>query len=140
MECTVDPARLLGDDSALDALAGQCADALAKGNSVMARTTRPSADGPPPLEVARVCGMLLQRVLARAPQVRRVGVAGGDTSSIALRALDAWALGWAGSLANGVALTHVRSDRPGLDGLELMLKGGQMGPPDLFARLLDGNG
>ncbi len=137
-EWTIEPARLLGSPSALDRLARCCADALASGRSVMAKTAAPQPEGPSPLDVAQVCAALLVRVLALAPQVRRVGVAGGDTSSIALRALDAWALGWAGTLANGVALTRVRSDRPELDGIELMLKGGQMGPPDLFERLLKG--
>jgi 3-oxoisoapionate kinase len=136
----VDPHRLLNDDAALEALARECSAALARGRSVLARTTSPAADGPSPLDVARVGGDLLARVLARSPQVRRVGVAGGDTSSLALRALGAWALGWAGSLAPGVALTRLHADDAALDGLELMLKGGQMGPPDLFLRLLHGTG
>jgi 3-oxoisoapionate kinase len=39
-----------------------------------------------------------------------------------------------------VALTRLHADDAALDGLELMLKGGQMGPPDLFLRLLHGTG
>jgi hypothetical protein len=34
----------------------------------------------------------------------------------------------------------MRADDPVLDGVELMLKGGQMGPPDVFERLLHGVG
>lgn len=76
---------------------------------------------------------------AAAPvRIAAAGVAGGDTSSLALRRLDVWALGCAGRLADGVTLVRARSDRPRLDRLELMLKGGQMGPPDLFERLLAG--
>jgi len=135
---SVDPARLLGDASALEALVRECDAALARGRSVLARTTLPASGGPAPLDVARVGGELLARVLAHNPQVRRVGVAGGDTSSLALRALAAWALAWTGTLASGVALTRLHADDPSLDGLELMLKGGQMGPPDLFLRLLHG--
>ncbi len=134
----IDPARLLNDNAALGALTRECSAALARGRSVLARTTTPAADGPAPLDVARVGGNLLAQVLAQNPQVRRVGVAGGDTSSLALRALGAWALGWSGTLASGVALTRLHADEPALDGLELMLKGGQMGPPDLFLRLLHG--
>jgi 3-oxoisoapionate kinase len=134
----VDPARLLNDDAALDALTQQCSTALALGRSVLARTTAPVAGGPAPLDVARIGGDLLAGVLARNPQVRRVGVAGGDTSSLALGALGAWALGWSGTLAPGVALMRLHADDPALDGLELMLKGGQMGSPDLFLRLLQG--
>ena len=75
-----------------------------------------------------------------AGQVRRVGVAGGDTSSFALREVAPWALRWAGSLAPGVPLLRVHADEPALDGVELMLKGGQMGPPEVFDRLLGGVG
>jgi 3-oxoisoapionate kinase len=135
---TIDPTRLLNDRQALEALAHACAAALASGHSVLARTAAPADRGPPPLQVAQVCADLLARVLALSPQVRRVGVAGGDTASLALRALGAWALAWAGTLAAGVALTRLRADKPALDGLELMLKGGQMGPPELFSQLLDG--
>ncbi len=135
----IDPALLQGDEAALEALARRCIDALAQGRSVMARTTPPAADGPPPLAVAQLCGELLVRVLRRSPQVRRVGVAGGDTSSIALRAVGAWALSWSGTLSAGVSLTRVHAHDKALNGLELMLKGGQMGPPDLFRRLLVGS-
>ena len=135
---TIDPARLLHDGQALEALARDCAAALGQGRSVLARTASPLAHGPPPLAVAQVCATLLVRVLALSPQVRRVGVAGGDTASLALRALGAWALAWSGTLAAGVPLTRLRADSPALDGLALMLKGGQMGPPELFSQLLDG--
>ncbi len=138
-EMRIDPALLHGDDAALETLARGCIDALAQGRSVMARTPPPAPGGPPPLAVARVCGELLVKVLRHSPQVRRVGLAGGDTSSVALRAVGAWALSCLGTLSTGVALTRVHAHDKALDGLELMLKGGQMGPPDLFQRLLAGS-
>jgi uncharacterized protein YgbK (DUF1537 family) len=88
--------------------------------------------------VAQACGKLLRRVLELAPVVRRVGIAGGDTSSISVEALGLWALGFIGLLGPGVGVTRVHADDQRLDGLELMLKGGQMGPADVFARLLRG--
>ncbi len=123
---------------ALEKLARRCAEVLQRGQPVMARISAAGSDSLPPLLTAQLCAELLVRVLALSPQVRRVGLAGGDTSSVAMRALGAWALQWAGSIASGVALTRVRSDDPALDGIEVMLKGGQMGSPDLFLRLLDG--
>ena len=139
----LDAQALVNSDTALDALADRCATLLRTGRPVLARTSAPHAGGPAalaPVELATACGRLLARVLARAPQVRRVGVAGGDTSSFALRELGPWALDWRGSLAPGVPLLRVLADHPALDGLELMLKGGQMGPPDVFERLLRGTG
>jgi 3-oxoisoapionate kinase len=88
--------------------------------------------------VAQACGALLKLVLERVPAVRRVGIAGGDTSSISVEALGIWALGFAGLLSPGASLVRVHADDPRLDGLELMLKGGQMGSADVFERLLYG--
>jgi uncharacterized protein YgbK (DUF1537 family) len=81
---------------------------------------------------------VLARILQQMP-LRRVGIAGGDTSSHAVKALDIWALSHVGSLAPGVAMCRARSGTPQLDGAELMLKGGQMGPDDLFDLLLTGD-
>ena len=129
---------LVADDAYGQRLADDCATRLRAGRHVLARTSRPAGEGLPPLEVAQACGRLLARVLAAAPQVRRIGVAGGDTSSFALRALDPWALRWVGPLAAGIGLLRLCTDAPAQDGLELILKGGQIGSPDLFERLLAG--
>jgi uncharacterized protein YgbK (DUF1537 family) len=118
--------------------ASTCARLLNQGHSVLAYLQPVAGGGPPPIEVARACGQLLKGVLARAPNVRRIGIAGGDTSSMAVESLGIWALGFVGTLAPGVSLTRAHADDPRLHGLELMLKGGQMGPNDIFERLLCG--
>lgn len=87
--------------------------------------------------LALACGELLAQVLKLAP-IRRLGVAGGDTSSHAVQALDAWGLSYQAQLAPGVALCWLHSDDLALDGLEIMLKGGQMGGEMLFEELLSG--
>jgi uncharacterized protein YgbK (DUF1537 family) len=121
--------------AASEALAGLCARALNLGRSVLAFTAPARPGGPAPHEVAKASARVLARVLELAPGVRRVGVAGGDTATMAVQALGLWALAHAGTLCPGVSLTRARADASRLDGIELMLKGGQMGPPDLFARL-----
>ena len=68
----------------------------------------------------------------------RIGIAGGDTSSLAVQSLAAWGLSYRASLSPGVALCQLHSDLAALDVMEIMLKGGQMGPGDLFERLLHG--
>ncbi|WP_281077710.1 nucleotide-binding domain containing protein, partial [Variovorax paradoxus] len=65
---------------------------------------------------------------------------GGDTSSLAVGALDAWGLSYLAQLAPGTALCRLHSEAPGLDGVEIMLKGGQMGAEDVFERLVHGTG
>lgn len=118
--------------------ATNCARLLGAGHSVLAYLGPVVGGGPSRVEVAQACGKLLRRVLELTPTVRRIGIAGGDTSSISVEALGIWALGFAGMLGPGVSLTRVHADDARLDGLELMLKGGQMGPVDVFARLLRG--
>ncbi|TDO56124.1 uncharacterized protein YgbK (DUF1537 family) [Kribbella sp. VKM Ac-2571] len=66
--------------------------------------------------------------LVRKAAVRRVVVAGGDTSGQVLRQLDVTALELARSLCPGVHLCHATS--PYLD--EVLLKPGQLGPVTLF--------
>ncbi len=136
----LDMAALVSSDTALANAAQDCATRLRAGHPVLARTGAPQADGPAPLAVAQAGGRLLAQVLARVPALRRAGVAGGDSASFALQALGPWALRWAGSLAPGVPLLQAVSDQPAQHGLELMLKGGQMGPADIFLRLLHGTG
>lgn len=128
------------DGAYLADAARQLASGLAAGRHMLACTV--GADGSrtdlPAGALAQAGGALLKEVLRLSPQVRRVGIAGGDTSSLAVRAIDAWALAYAGLLAPGVPLCTLRSDDARLDGLELMLKGGQMGGSDVFERLVAG--
>jgi uncharacterized protein YgbK (DUF1537 family) len=134
----IDPSRRTGEALDFAEEADVCARHLLEGRSVLAYLAPVNANGPSRLQVAQACGRLLKRVLARTPALRRIGIAGGDTSSLSVEALGIWALGFAGALAPGVGLARAHSDDPKLDGLELMLKGGQMGPPDTFVRLLRG--
>lgn len=83
----------------------------------------------------------LQAVLARLPAqrpLRRLAVAGGDSSGAVLGALDIAALTVCADLVPGAPLCRVWSDAPQLDGVELVLKGGQMGGEDFFGRVLHG--
>jgi 3-oxoisoapionate kinase len=89
-------------------------------------------------------GSALGRLLLKAVQqsgVRRAVLCGGDTSSHAIQQLHLTALTFAGTLAPGAPLcrAHAEGD-PGLDGLELVLKGGQMGPEDFFGMVRHGTG
>ncbi|MDE1184272.1 four-carbon acid sugar kinase family protein [Paraburkholderia sp.] len=85
--------------------------------------------------LAIACAHLLKTVLGQV-RLRRIGIAGGDTSSFAIHALDVWGLSYLSTLAPGVAMCRLHADRADLDGIEVMLKGGQMGGTDLFERLL----
>lgn len=140
----LDPARLArGDTAYLDQMRRDIAASLGAGRHTLAFTAPADGAGPAAdvsaVALARACGTLLRSVLDTVP-VTRAGVAGGDTSSYALGALDAWGLAYGGALSHGVALCRIRSDAAHMDGLQIMLKGGQMGPPDLFEILAHGAG
>ncbi len=92
--------------------------------------------GPAP-SIADSTARFIRQVID-ATSVTRIGIAGGDTSSAAALGLGLWGLAYDRTLEPGVTLCRSRSDTPRLDGLELMLKGGQMGTPDLFQLLLRG--
>lgn len=141
----LDPQRLVeADGAALQACARELSARLSRGRHVLACTAvAQGMEGAraalPARAVAEATAALLAAVLAATP-LGRVGIAGGDTSSHAVQALDAWGLSFHGALAPGVPLCRLHSDRASLDGLELMLKGGQMGEDDLFEILIAGQG
>jgi len=87
---------------------------------------------------ARVLGGLLgqlARALIAHTGLRRLLIAGGDTSSYAMQELGVHALEMAAVLTPGAPLCRAHADDPLIDGVELALKGGQMGGPDYFGRV-----
>jgi 3-oxoisoapionate kinase len=70
--------------------------------------------------------------LVAATKVRRVVVAGGDSSGYAAQALGIRALTALAPLAPGSPLCLAVADAAPIDGLEISLKGGQMGAEDYF--------
>ncbi|HEU0231368.1 MAG TPA: four-carbon acid sugar kinase family protein [Burkholderiaceae bacterium] len=138
----LDARQLISDPAYPRAQANRAVAALEAGRHVLAYV-RQSGTGPDhqvsSRDLARCTACLLADILsasARFGGLRRIGVAGGDTSSLAVKALDIWALSFVRAVSPGVALCRAHSDNPTLDGMEVMLKGGQMGPVDIFERLL----
>ncbi len=73
--------------------------------------------------------------LVREGGVRRIAIAGGDTSSYVAQALDIYAITLLASTIPGAALFEAHSNDSALDGLEIALKGGQMGAIDYFGQI-----
>jgi 3-oxoisoapionate kinase len=70
--------------------------------------------------------------LIRRTKLRRVVISGGDTSGQAASRLGIDALTAIARLAPGAPLCRAHSADPAIDGLEIVLKGGQTGAPDFF--------
>jgi len=137
---SVDVRQLLHEPDLAAACAGAVLSGLEEGLHVLLHTQASARHADlDTLAVASATGELVARIVGlRASQghpLRRIGIAGGDTSSLAVQKLGIWGLSCQGVLAPGVTLSRAHSDQSALDGLELMLKGGQMGPPDVFERL-----
>ena len=78
-------------------------------------------------EMGRMARALLERT-----QLRRIVIAGGDTSSYATQELGLYALEMLAELTPGAPLCRGHSHDPRFDGLEIALKGGQMGKAEYF--------
>ncbi|RZM02197.1 MAG: four-carbon acid sugar kinase family protein [Variovorax sp.] len=138
----LDPARLVADAAFRRETTEAIVRLLRRGRHVLACTVPPdgmatAGGGVSARALARAGGELLRGVLAGV-RPGRLGIAGGDTSSHAVQALDAWGLSYAAQLAPGIALCRLHGDSAALDGLEIALKGGQMGGEDFFERLARG--
>ena len=121
------------------AQAAQAQAALDSGRSVVLYTALgpQSKDNAHGERFSAQLGLMLRK-LVLATGVRRVLIAGGDTSTHAVKQLGLDALTYAAPLAPGVPLCLGHSANAEIDGIELALKGGQMGAEEFFAEVREG--
>lgn len=143
----MNPARLADDR----AMMGACEDIVDSATKALESGLSPlvyTSHGRPDVDVTagkaegddleRRIGIGLGKVLADLTQrvaLKKVVVAGGDTSGTVARALDLLVLQVATSVTPGAPLC-LGTNREG-EQIEIALKGGQMGTPDYFARVRD---
>ncbi len=136
----LDVARLLDEDAGAAAAENALEEAvshLRSGRSTiiysalgpLAAAAQPSGEA-----LGRRVGALLREILAQT-RVRRLVLVGGDTSTHAVIELGVQALTWAASLVPGAPLCRAHASATAVDGLELVLKGGQVGGDDFFERI-----
>lgn len=135
-----DAGALCRDDAYRERLRSEIAGLLGQGRNVLAWTAPAEGETPDTAQSAAIADATADFVatVARAVPLRRMGIAGGDTSSKAVKALGLWGLSYRTALSPGVTVSLTHSAHPPTDGVELMLKGGQMGSEDLFERLVHG--
>jgi uncharacterized protein YgbK (DUF1537 family) len=88
-------------------------------------------------ELARAQGRILRDTLERSG-VRRVCTVGGDTCGHVARQLSIYALEFLMPLAPAAPLCRASAEDPGIDGLQIAMKGGQIGAPDYFRAVQQG--
>lgn len=89
-------------------------------------------------EIGRSLGRVLRTLVDRMG-LRRVAVSGGDTSGRVCEALSIYALTAVSPTIPGAAICRATA-KGSMNGLEIALKGGQMGSPDYFGWVRDGGG
>lgn len=82
-------------------------------------------------------GKIFRRLLENT-RIRRVCVAGGDTCGHTIQQLNIYALKVIAPLAPGSPLCRLSSHDALFNGLEIALKGGQVGQADFFSRIQSG--
>lgn len=128
------PALLDGSSAEEARLADAALAALAQCNRALIASAEGPLDADAPAAGEKL-GQALGRVtrdIVRRANLTRVLFAGGDTSSHGVAQLGIDALTWAASIERGAPLVHAHAADPAIDGLELVLKGGQMGGEDFF--------
>ena len=87
--------------------------------------------------VAQMLAEVMQELLNRS-SVQRIVVAGGDSSGVVASHLGLQALTVAAELTPGVPLCRAWSENPKLDGIEIALKGGQLGAKNFYGQVMAG--
>lgn len=146
----LNPLDLLGEDSAqtIETAIAEGQKALLQGNSVILNTALgPSADRGQEIDkiagsrhkLARSLGSILRSLVER-EKLSRAVIAGGDTSSHALRELHVEALTTLLPLPQtpGSPLCTAHGAYQATNGLQIALKGGQVGSDSYFSQIRDG--
>lgn len=132
----IDPEKIGPDkETALDSYLSECVGHLNNGSHVLAVVTSSMNHQ---LRRADLAGFTasLTALVAGSGLVSRIGIAGGDTSSLALQELAAESLSYEADIEPGLCLCRLHSsDNEKINGLEIILKGGQMGSANLFNKL-----
>jgi 3-oxoisoapionate kinase len=145
----IDPKALASEEGArVDEAVEKGLESLAQGRSVVLYTALgPETDIGAQFEsegarhsIGRALGRIERALIERAG-LRRAVIAGGDTSSHALRELGVYALTTRLPLPTtpGSPLCLAHSDDAAFDGLEIALKGGQVGGDDYFSKIRQGS-
>lgn len=114
---------------------------IRQGHSVIIHTGKGLTPAMAQAATAQVLGTILGNMVKEITAqviLRRVVIAGGDTSSYAARALGIEAVEMIAPLSPGAPLCRAYAPGSPVDGLEINLKGGQVGGGDYFGMMLMG--
>lgn len=114
---------------------------IREGRSVIVHTSGSSAASSPMNDTASLYGTALghiMRAVTAQTSLKRMVIAGGDTSSFAARALGIEAVEMIAPLSPGAPLCRAFAPGSPADGREIVFKGGQVGQEDYFGIVMQG--
>ena len=110
---------------------------LQQQENVIVHTGEKQTNNLPAEKLGTALGMLAREAVKKS-LIKRVVIAGGDTSSYAARAMEIEAVEMIAPLVAGAPLCKAISSNKSINGLEVNFKGGQVGSDDYFEVLLNG--
>lgn len=104
---------------------------------VIVHTGTKNGDNIPSKTLGTALGIIARKSI-ESSFVKRVVIAGGDTSSYAARAMEIDAVEMIAPIVSGAPLCKAYSSNPSINGLEVNLKGGQVGAENYFELCING--
>jgi 3-oxoisoapionate kinase len=144
-EVVIDAPLFSGGEVSMEAVHKYIQQAIAslqQGASVIVHTGGAGNKNNPQLISASHLGTALGTIAREAVTtvgIKRVGIAGGDTSSYAARAMGVEAVHMIAPVVAGAPLCKAKARYTAIDGIEINFKGGQVGDTNYFGLLLEGN-
>jgi len=130
-----------GDASSLKENISSAIKNITEGKSVIVHTNCGNADAIDITNTSEIFGTALGKIIraiAKQTSIKRIVIAGGDTSSYAARAMGIEAVEMIAPLSPGAPLCKAFAPGSPVDGLEINFKGGQVGSEDYFGMVLNG--
>lgn len=135
-EVVLDAVRIVNENKVDDAI-GEYIAMLLQQKNVIVHTGAKELENLSSEKLGTALGSMAKQAVINS-NVKRVVVAGGDTSSYAARAIEIDAVEMIAPLVSGAPLCKAYSKNEKINGLEVNFKGGQVGGENYFGVLLNG--
>ena len=130
-EIIIDAVKICSDDIVEDVVINKINELLQLQKNVIVHTGVKQIQNLSSAKLGRALGTIAREAVQKS-LVKRVVIAGGDTSSYAARAMEIEAVEMIASLVSGAPLCKAISANKQVNGLEVNFKGGQVGGEDYF--------
>jgi len=136
-EVIVDVIKICNDDVMEESISNKVNELLQQQKNVIVHTGERQTQNLSSEKLGTALGQI-SRAAAERSLVKRIVIAGGDTSSYAARAMEIEAVEMVAPIVIGAPLCKVISKNEKMNGIEMNFKGGQVGSENYFEILLNG--